>query len=94
MQNKSEKYSAVYGGFCFSGPSSSASLCFPIDVHQFRRMSGAGERDKRERNGKSGLTPDKTKRPSVGGARTGPAPPLGPAGGGHDDAESAADRFG
>ena len=50
--------------------------------------------DKRERNGKSGLTPDKTKRPSVGGAQTGPAPPLGPAGGGHDDAESAADRFG
>ena len=94
MQNKSEKYSAVYGGFCFYGPSSSAFPCFPIDVHQFRRMSGAGERDKRERNGKSGLTPDKTKRPSVGGARTGPAPPLGPAGGGHDDAESAADRFG
>ena len=62
--------------------------------NDFRRMSGAGERDKRERNHKSGLTPDKTKRPSVEGARLGPAPPLGPAGGGHDDAESAADRFG
>ena len=57
-------------------------------------MSGAGERDKRERNGKSGLTPDKTKRPSVGATRSAVGPPLGPAGGGHDDAESAADRFG
>ena len=94
MQNKSEKYSAVYSRFCFFGPSSGTLPSLPIDVHHFGRMSGPGERDKRERNGKSGLTPDKTKRPSVGGARTGPAPPLGPAGGGHDDAESAADRFG
>jgi len=57
-------------------------------------MSGPGERDKRERNGKSGLTPDKTKRPSVGATGSAVGPPLGPAGGGHDDAESAADRFG
>ena len=62
--------------------------------NDFRRMSGAGERDKRVRTRAFRLTPDKTKRPSVEGAQLGPAPPLGPAGGGHDDAESAADRFG
>ena len=94
MQNKSEKYSAVYSRFCLRARLSKAGARTPLYGNDFRRMSGAGERDKRERNHKSGLTPDKTKRPSVGGARTGPAPPLGPAGGGHDDAESAADRFG
>ncbi|EOD22671.1 hypothetical protein EMIHUDRAFT_240018 [Emiliania huxleyi CCMP1516] len=92
MQNKSEKYSAVYSRFCLRARLSEAGARTRLYGNDFRRMSGAGERDKRERNGKSGLTPDKTKRPSVGGARLGPAPPLGPAGGGHDDAESAADR--
>ena len=94
MQNKSEKYSAVYSRFCLRARLSKAGARTPLYGNDFRRMSGAGERDKRERNHKSGLTPDKTKRPSVEGARLGPAPPLGPAGGGHDDAESAADRFG
>ena len=39
-------------------------------------MSGAGERDKRERNRGSGLMPDKTKRPSVGPTRSAVGPPL------------------
>ena len=77
MQNKSEKYSAVYSRFCLRARLSEAGARTQVYGNDFRRMSGAGERDKRERNGKSGLTPDKTKRPSVGGARTGPAPPLG-----------------
>ena len=94
MQNKSEKYSAVYSRFCLRARLSEAGARTPLYGNDFRRMSGAGERDKRERNRGSGLTPDKTKRPSVGPTRSAVGPPLGPAGGGHDGAESAADRFG